>query len=48
MLERWIDEYARDVGDPTAFRSACAQWAPAQREASAMLFGRFAQIVRDG
>jgi GMP synthase (glutamine-hydrolysing) len=48
VLDRWIEEYARDVGDPAAFRAACAAWAGEQARTSAKLFGRFAAIVHDG
>jgi GMP synthase-like glutamine amidotransferase len=45
VVDRWIAEYARDIGDPTAFREASEARRELQARASAILFGGFARVV---
>jgi len=45
VVDRWIAEYARDIGDPAAFREASEAHREAQARASAILFGGFARVV---
>jgi GMP synthase-like glutamine amidotransferase len=47
VVERWIEEYARYIGDPGGFRAAGAAMADRQAQASAALFGAWARVVQE-